>query len=510
MALTINTNVASLNAQRNLGQTQNLLNQSLQRLSSGLRINSAKDDSAGLAISDRMNAQIRGLNQAVRNANDAISMAQTAEGALQEATNIMQRMRELAVQSANETNTETDRQSLNAEFQSLMEELNRIADTTAFNGKNVLDGTMGQATFQVGPNVGEIVNVDMSTSMRTDSIGNYVTKTFALKTDGTATDDDTYLLDADGDLIINGESIGAATAGSYGQGAGSAKSVAEVINAKTADHGVTAEAQETVKTVTSTNIESFGTWTDVDTTTDTLTYALKINGVAIETKTEGDSGSTVEELAAKINAVSSDTGVTAKVEDDGGMTLTAADGRNIEIRETLSGSTLADADKVTGYFGHTLDATNATSVDNYDISKADLKLTSARDIKLEFANEADTLFGYADSTTTDTISTQALATSDILTIGKANDSIYRLDQAIEDVDVFRGDLGAAQNRFQSTIANLQNVSENLSAARSGILDADFAAETAVMTKAQIMQQAGVAMLAQANQLPQTVLSLLQG
>jgi flagellin len=506
MALTINTNVASLNAQRNLGQTQNLLNQSLQRLSSGLRINSAKDDSAGLAISDRMNAQIRGLNQAVRNANDGISMAQTAEGALQEATNIMQRMRELAVQSANETNTETDRQSLNAEFQSLMEELNRIADTTAFNGKNVLDGTMGQATFQVGPNVGEIVNVDMSTSMRTDSIGNYVTKTFALKTDGTATDGDTYLLDASGDLIINGESIGAATAGSYGQGAGSAKSVAEAINAKTADHGVTAEAQETVKTVSSTDIESFA-FTDDLTTNDTLTYTLEINGVAIETKTEGDSGSTVEELAAKINAVSSDTGVTAKVEDDGGMTLTAADGRNIEIKETLAGGTEV-ADAVKGYFGNTI--TGSGSVTNYDISKADLKLTSARDIKLEFANEADTLFGYADSTNTDTISTQALATSDILTIGKANDSIYRLDQAIEDVDVFRGDLGAAQNRFQSTIANLQNVSENLSAARSGILDADFAAETAVMTKAQIMQQAGVAMLAQANQLPQTVLSLLQG
>lgn len=507
MALTINTNVASLNAQRNLSESQNALAKSMQRLSSGLRINSAKDDAAGLAISDRMTSQIRGLNQAVRNANDGISLAQTAEGALQEATNIMQRMRELAVQSANETNTDTDRQSLNAEFQSLMEELNRIADTTAFNGKNVLDGSMGQATFQVGPNVGETVSVDMGTSMRTDSIGNYVTKTFSLQTDGTVTDGDTYDLGAAGDLTINGESIDAATAGSYGQGDGSAKSVAEAINAKSADTGVTAEAQETVKTVSSTNIESFGTWTD-NTTDDTLTYTLEINGVTIETKNEGESGSTVDELAAKINAVSSDTGVTAKVEDDGGMTLTASDGRNIEIKETLGGATTGESDSVTGYFGHTM--TEGTNATNYDISKADLKLTSSEDIKLGFntSNEGDELFGLS-GTATKTYSTQALATSDILTIEKANDSIYRLDQAIEDVDVFRGDLGAAQNRLESTIANLRNVSENLSAARSRIMDADIAKETSEMTKQNVLQQAGVAILAQANQAPQIALSLLQ-
>ncbi|MBW1776922.1 MAG: flagellin [Deltaproteobacteria bacterium] len=508
MALTINTNVAALNAQRNLGASQLALNRSMQRLSSGLRINSAKDDAAGLAISDRMTAQIRGLNQAARNAYDGISLAQTAEGALQEATNIMQRMRELSVQSANETNTDTDRQSLNAEFQSLMNELDRIAETTAFNGKKVLDGSIGQATYQVGPDVGDTVTVNMATSMKTNSIGNYVANTFSLATDGTATDGDTYDLGADGDLKINGESIDAANDGSYGQGDGSAKSVAEAINAKTALHGVTAQAQKTVKTVTSTQIQSFGAWTDAG-NDDTLTYTLEINGVTIETKSEGDTGSTVDALAAKINAVSSTTGVTAKVEDDGGMTLAAADGRNIEIKETLAGSTGADADTVTGYFGHTLDATGAASIDNYDITKADLKLTSAQDIKLDFANEADTLFGYADATATDTISTQSLTTSDILTIAKANDAIYRLDQAIEDVDVFRGDLGAAQNRLESTIANLQNVSENLSAARSRILDADIAQETSSLVKQNILQQAGVAILAQANQAPQLALSLLQ-
>ncbi|MCF8112114.1 MAG: flagellin [Desulfobacteraceae bacterium] len=514
MALTINTNVASLNAQRNLSQSQNSLNTAMERLSSGLRINSAKDDAAGLAISDRMTSQVRGLNQAVRNANDGISLAQTAEGALQEATNIMQRMRELAVQSGNETNTDTDRQSMNAEFQSLMEELNRIADTTSFNGKNVLDGSIGDATYQVGPNVGETVSVDMGSSMRTDSIGNYVTQSFSLQTDGTATDGDTWGLANDGDLSINGVSIDAASDNSYGQGDGSAKSIAEAINAKTADHGVEANAQETVKEVSSSDIESFGFTEDPTNSDDSLEYGLSINGVSVESKTEADSGSTAEVLAQNINAVSSDTGVTATVEDDGGMTLKASDGRNIEIQETLSGSTSADDDKVTGYFGTTLTASGSDTATNFDISKADLKMTASQDIRLDFdetnaTDEPEQLFNYSDGTSEDTLSTQSLATSDILSIDNANDSIYRLDQSIQDVDVFRGDLGAAQNRLESTIANLQNVSENLSAARSRIMDADIAQETSEMTKQNVLQQAGVSILAQANQAPQIALSLLQ-
>ncbi|MGD8387680.1 MAG: flagellin [Desulfobacteraceae bacterium] len=507
MAMTVNTNIASLNAQRNLIGSQSLLNKSLQRLSSGLRINSAKDDAAGLAISDRMTSQIRGLNQAARNANDGISLAQTAEGALQEITNIAQRMRELAVQSANTTNTESDRQSLNAEFQSLMEEMNRIADTTSFNGQKVLDGSMGSsAQFQVGSEVGDTVTVDMGTSMETASIGNYVTQVFSLAVDSTVTDGDTYTLDNNADMDINGIDIDAATAGSNGQGAGSAKSVAEAINAKTSDTGVTAEAGVTTKSVSSTDIQSFGSWNDASTDS-TLTYTLEINGVTIETKAEDDSGTSVNNLASKINAVSSTTGVVAQVEDDGGMTLSAADGRNIEIKETLGGAN--ETDSVKGYFGHSM--VNGTNADNYDISKADLTLTSAKDVKLDFtiANDADELFGLS-GTATKTYSTQALNTSDILTVANSENAIYRLDQAIKDIDAFRGDLGAVQNRFESTIASLNNVAENISAARSRILDADFAAETASLTKAQILQQAGTAMLAQANTVPQAALTLLQG
>ncbi len=509
MGMSVNTNIASLNAQRNLLGTQRLLNKSLQRLSSGLRINSAKDDAAGLAISDRMTSQINGLNQAARNANDGISLAQTAEGALQEITSLAQRMRELAVQSANTTNTESDRQSLNAEFQSLMEEMNRIADTTSFNGQKVLDGSMGSsATFQVGSEVGDTVTVDMSTSAKTSSIGNYVTQVFSLQTDATATDGDTYDLGANGDLTINGTEIAAASDDSYGQGDGSAKSVAAAINAKTDDTGVTAEAGATTRSVSATNIESFGTWNDV-TDDEDLAYTLNINGVDIETVTESDDASTAQELAAKINAVSSDTGVVAQVEDDGGITLTAADGRNIEIKETLDSANHEAGDAVTGYFGNTITATGAAAYSEYDISKADLTLTSARDIKMDFTNQADEMFDLA-GTGTKTYSTQALDTSNILTVSNSENAIRRLDQAIKDIDAFRGDLGAVQNRFESTIASLNNVAENISAARSRILDADFAAETASLMKAQILQQAGTAMLAQANTVPQAALTLLQG
>lgn len=273
--LTVNTNIASLNAQRNLTGSQSALYTSLQRLSSGLRINSAKDDAAGLAISNRMTSQINGMNQAARNANDAISLAQTAEGALDEVTSMLQRMRELAVQSVNDTNTSTDRTSLNAEFAQLKSEIQRIATTTSFNGKNVLDGTMGSATFQVGADAGDTITVNISATMSTGA-----------------------------------------------------------------------------------------------------------NGLAVSD---------------------------------------------------------------------------------------------------------------------DTVSTAATASA----------AITALDTALSTVDTFRGTLGAVQSRFESTIANVSNIAENVSAARSRIVDADFALETANLTKAQILQQAGVAMLSQANQLPQTALTLLQ-
>ena len=509
MALAINTNIASLNAQRNLGKSQGMLTKSLARLSSGLRINSAKDDSAGLAIANRMSSQIRGLNQAVRNANDGISLSQTAEGALQESTNIIQRMRELAVQSKNATNTDADRASLDQEFQQLSAELDRIGNTTSFNGKKVLDGSLQNTVFQVGSGVGDTISLDLASDMRASAIGNYTSHTYNLVADSTATAPDTWLADEAGDLTVNNISIDAAAPGANGQGAGSTKSIAAAINAKTSEHGVTADAKITTRSVDNSTIESFGTtWTD-ENSNDTLVYTLTINDQEILTEAEDSTGRSATDLATAINTYSSTTGVVAQVDSDGNMTLTASDGRNIEIKETLSGST--DIDLVTGYFGYTLDATGVASIDNYDITKADLEVRASQDITIAFdaADDIEQLFGLADGITDDAQTASALNSSNVLTGDNSDMAIYRADQALKDIDSFRGELGAVQNRLEAIIANVTNVSENISAARSRIMDADFAVETANMTKAQILQQAGVAMLAQANQLPQTVLSLLQ-
>ena len=510
MALSINTNIASLTAQRNLGKTQGMLNKSLQRLSSGLRINSAKDDAAGLAISNRMGAQVRGLNQAVRNANDGISLAQTAEGGLQEVTNILQRMRELSVQARNDTNTTSDRQSIDAEFQQLLAEADRIATTTAFNGKNVLDGTLGTATFQVGANVGETISVDISSSMRTTSIGGYASVSYALADDLDDATADDFLLDTIGDWAFNGVNVGAAVDGANGQGDGSASSIVNAINLGTANHGVTATADATTLTVTSQQITNFA-FTD-NVTDDSLTYALTINEQAIFTQSDLDTNYDADGLAAQINGQQTTTGVSASVQANGDIVLTAADGRNIEIKEELAGGTGAEADQVVGYFGNTM--IEGLNLINYDITKTTINLSGNTAIQFTTANQAaDQLLqagpggGTAGGTITTDVST--LDVANVLTEAASDLAINRIDEAINDVNTFRGTLGAIQNRFESTVANLQSVSENISAAKARIMDADFAAETADLTKAQILQQAGVAMLAQANQLPQTVLSLLQ-
>jgi flagellin len=509
MAIVVNTNVASLNAQRNLTGSGKLLNQSLQRLSSGLRINSAKDDAAGLAISDRMNAQVRGLNQAVRNANDGISMAQTAEGAMNEMTNIIQRMRELAVQSRNSTNTANDRESLDAEFQQLNAELDRIATTTAFNGRKVLDGSIGDSVFQVGANVGETISVSMASSMRTNAIGSYAKVDYQLTNylDQTAAETAAYKLDVAGDLTINSTNIAAATAGTYGRGAGSAYSIANAINLSTDTHGVTAEANASSLTVTAAQISNY-IITDDATTNDTLTYTLSLNDVQILTQAEGAAAYDVNGLANLINGQKDTTGVTAAVQANGDMVLSAADGRNIEIKEVFADTTDA-GDVITGYFGNGVSGATVGPTTKYDITKGSISLTSRSAIVVGEA-AANTIVDGIASGATATTNPATIDASDILTESAADLAIYRLDEAVKNIDDFRGDLGAIQNRFESTIANLMNVSENISAAKSRIVDADFAAETASLTKSQILQQAGLAMLSQANQVPQAALTLLQG
>ncbi len=379
MAQVITTNVMSLNAQRNLEASQGSLSVSLQRLSSGLRINSAKDDAAGLAISERMTSQIRGMDQAVRNANDGISLAQTAEGALIEVTSNLQRIRELAVQSRNATNTASDRASLNDEAQQLKAEINRVASQTQFNGVKLLDGSFSNQVFQVGANQGETITISSIINANAGNLGTYSRATV---TGAAAT---TFTAITAGDLTINGTSVGAIAA----------------------DTSATERA---------------------------------------------------DSVRDAVNSVSDTTGVYA-------------------VNDTATTVTLV--------------STSASIV----VAHAGATSTAA--------------------TTGLTAGTTALASNtgfgalDISTTAGADTAMQAMDAALTSVNQARGNLGAVQNRFQSVVTNLKVNSENVSASRSRIRDADFAAETAMLTKGQILQQAGVAMLSQANQVPQNVLSLLR-
>ena len=497
MALTINTNVASLNAQRNLGTSQSDLNKSMQRLSSGLRINSAKDDAAGLAISNRMTSQIRGLNQAARNANDGISLAQTAEGALQESTNILQRMRELAVQSANDTNTSSDRASLQAEVSQLQAELDRIAETTSFNGKTLLDGSMNGAKFQVGANANQVISFSIASAEGSDLGTNRIVAS------GTADGamQDAVDAAATAPASNNGSATSVVLAGTFNgvgysetasfSAASTAEEIASSVNAYTDTTGVTATAT---------------TKAQLDTFSADGASSFELNGSVISATVDS---SDLTSVVAAINDKSSVTGVTAELsEDKSAVIMTESDGADIVIGN-FAGPSDGDTVNLSG-----LDE------DGSVVGSAEALTTGAA------ANDSSRVGGYVafDSTETftatfsdDTVNGSAATTSSALedvaslsisSQSGANDALSVIDGALSKIDSIRGGLGAVQNRFESTIANLQNVSENLSAARSRILDADIAQETSNMTKQNILQQAGVSILAQANQAPQLALSLL--
>ena len=612
MAQTINTNVASLNAQRNLNTSQGSLATSLQRLSSGLRINSAKDDAAGLAISDRMTSQIRGLNQATRNANDGISLAQTAEGAMTEIGNNLQRIRELALQSANSTNSASDRDALNAEVQQTLAEIQRVATSTQFNGLNLLDGTFSNAQFQIGANAAQTINVSVA-GATTNALGAYQADSAAVST---------AALTGSG-FSINGVSIGASvstTAAGFSNSSAAAKAAA--INAKTAETGVTATASTEL------------TGSAPIAGTDLANGALKINGVAVGYIASSASAVTQGQNAAtEINKLTSQTGVSATVNmTTGALTLASSEGRDIKL-ETSAGTAQGATDifnaigldvstgaNPTGNNSQVITIANAFDADNSSTNGLTVSdYVTIDNIDYEFVTDANSVTAgkvavvvadtdsatvqadalrsainnqYALGNTTvtasgptgaitltqtklgnetvgyvqDTGQTNAAAITDVAettgtdavfaaggvtttgtlklssaenfsfsgsevgavglsstsptlskladvaidTLEGANSAISVLDGALAQVNSQRAALGAYQNRFQSTIANLQTTSENLSAARGRIIDADFAQETANLTRGQILQQAGTAMLAQANSLPQGVLSLLRG
>ena len=406
MGMSINTNSVSINAQRNLGLSGNSLATSMQRLSSGLRVNSAKDDAAGLAIAERMNTQVKGLAVASRNANDGISLAQTAEGALGKVGDMLQRMRELAVQSGNATNSKTDREALQAELKQLRDEVDRVAKTTSFNGAKLLDGSFTGAVFQVGANSGDNITVGALANTKVTELG---TSTY-----GT----------------------------SQAAVAGQTSMVSGIVSATAADRSVVVSGA---------------------------------NGVSKTVEIAQDANVTEDEALGKvlaaINSVTADTGVVAFLSDDG---------KNIDYR-----------------FEADMNATSPTA----GLAAAYIKFGAADTVDLVAAAGVKEVSGAAGGKGIDKI--------DIGTQAGAWEALQRIDNAIDKVNSARGELGAIQTRFEKTVENIDIQNENLTAARGRVVDADFAQETANLSRTQILQQAGTAMVAQANQLPQQVLSLLR-
>ncbi|WP_188981351.1 flagellin [Pseudomonas matsuisoli] len=399
MALTVNTNVASLNTQRNLNNSSASLNTSLQKLSTGSRINSAKDDAAGLQIANRLTSQVNGLGVAVKNANDGISLAQTAEGALQQSTNILQRMRDLSLQSANGSNSDSERTALNSEVNQLKQELDRISNTTTFGGRKLLDGSFGTTSFQVGSAANEIISVGVDSAAADSLKGNYFKTEFteATAADGVKAGSGTIEVTLDDDTT-------------------------KTIDVTFKDGDSVDMANERIAAALNDANLGFSVQKD------------KEGAYQIISKSNGKSG---DDMAAAVKSI----GAFTAGDNDPGVTFAAI----------TMGTDAVDA------------TDNANNVKGIDISNA----------------------------------------------AGAQSAVLVIDDAIKQIDSQRADLGAVQNRFDNTIANLQNISENVSAAKGRITDTDFAAETANMTKNQVLQQAGTAILAQANQLPQSVLSLLR-
>lgn len=485
MPQVINTNIMSLNSQRNLNSSQDALQTSLQRLSSGLRINSAKDDAAGLAISERFTSQIRGLDQAVRNANDGISLAQTAEGALSESGNILQRIRELAVQSANATNSASDRQALQSEVSQLVSELDRIAAATEFNGQKLLDGTFGTAIFQVGANANQTIQATTA-NFRANNFGNY-------RVEGAGAN-------AGAEARLNGETL--TVTGSLGaesvtvEAGSSARDVAEMVTGQANNTGVTAFALTEEKAT----FDAAGAYV-INVKSDN-TEATKVAFTI--SSTEGADG-----LAGAITAfndVSSKTGVTARISEDGsGIILRNSSGNNISIGETAANT---NAGKLS-VAGTTLRSGAETAAGDPNAPLSGIVVTG----QVTFdSDKSFSVVGDAGETVTNATEASVLNSvnnMDVSSVEGANLALATVDAALNTVSNQRAKFGAIQSRFGSTIANLSTNSENLSAARSRIRDADFAKETAELTRNQILQQAGTAMLAQANVAPQNVLTLLQ-
>ena len=488
MALVINTNVPSLNAQRNLDSSQSLAATSLQRLSSGLRINSAKDDAAGLAIADRFTAQINGLNQAARNAADGISLAQTAEGALSEVTSNLQRIRELAVQSANATNSSADRAALQNEVDQLVAEIDRVAGAANFNGVSLLDGSFSSQTFQVGASAGETITFDSIIDSRSVSLGSNTLALGGTVIGTQVASTGNNGIGAETDLTITTTDGGTTGAIAYNAN-DSAAQIATAINSAASNIGITA---------TATNSVTLDTLTAAGTVSFNLSGQDGVAGTAISAVVSDNND--LSAVVDAINGASASTGVTAAFTtagDRSSITLSNSTGDDI-VLDTFANST-AGNDSVD--FG-TQTLTEGGTVAAVAVGDVTLSSTQGQ-ISTSNAN-TDVFASASDSGTF-----ASVAGADISTVTGASTAIGTIDAALSQISTGRSDLGAYQNRFESVITSLQVASENAESSRSRIQDADFAAETANLTKAQILTQAGISVLAQANAQPQQVLALLQ-
>jgi|25BtaG_2_1085352.scaffolds.fasta_scaffold01199_3 flagellin len=621
MPQVINTNIASLNAQRNLNASQSEANTALERLSSGLRINSAKDDAAGLAISERFQSQIAGLNQAQRNANDGISLAQTAEGAMDEITNNLQRIRELSVQSANATNSISDRQALNQEVQQRIEEINRIASQTSFNGLKVLDGTFGTQTFQVGANTGETIGISGLDS-RGSQIGSVLTRTNNLgntvvgedRAPGVLTTNDLTLKYGDG-TISGTLKIGDAhipinsTPGSLSALAGDIETAinnspdidgsaitvgfdgnaltfsstlpeAQDLELSLANDAATATTKDltdfsgSIVSGSDTTLEGGSTadlnlsgfitsgfaegsitiggtaisldsafdaaaYNDLDSLANAITTTLQAENIDVTASVSGTTLSLKNNTAGtpySITALTLDDNAdqfsfseTSEVPAESGVSLNEYldEGNTVDFAVTINSGTpeelLIDVSSATS-LSDIVSQVNAKSNDtgiqaNLDATNGDIYFSSqfgetftvdiAADIDGDglFTGARDINYAVAGDPATSTVS---MVDIDISTRDGADLAMIAVDYAIDSINGFRAELGAVQNRFESTIANLATTSENLSASNSRIRDADFAKESAELARTQVLQQAGLSVLAQANARPQQVLQLLQG
>ncbi len=523
MAMVINTNVSSLTAQRNLAKTGLGLETAMARLSSGLRINSAKDDAAGLAISERMTAQVNGLTQARRNANDGISVAQTAEGALQTSGDILQRIRTLSVQSANDTNSSADRQALQAEVSQLISEFDRIATTTQFNGLNLLDGNFSKTQFQVGANANQTITFGIGSTKAVDmasfGVSGDVTASStmvgasAAVSDGSTANVNRFQTQ---DLLIKSKGM----AGTVNlQASMSADKIAASINAQQSNTGGVTARAETYAFLTLSNSSG------------QMAMDFNLNGVGIQAFSSN--GSTdMDGLVTSINDRSGATGVVAQKVDVPGaagtyrVQLFAADGRDIQMTSVTAasgtGGATSSALGLQGAYDNNGTVTTVGSLASFSAtgsvngnrnSTVGGRVIIANDTAYTLTSTISAttggLFAVGSTATMAGAKTGALSTVDISTVLGSNKALGIIDAALSRVNSTRANLGALQNRFQMTIDNLQTTSDNLAASRSRIKDADFAEETATMSRWNVLQSAGTAMLAQANQGPQAAMQLLR-